>query len=53
MAAKLQREIDDIPMKLKKLEEDERRKIKDRARKSPTIRGWGAITIGSRSPMER
>jgi Flp pilus assembly protein TadB len=44
MAAKLQREIDEVPMKLKKLEEDERRKIKERAKKSPTIQGLGRPT---------
>jgi len=41
MAAKLQREIDEVPKKLKKLEEDERRRIKDRARKTPTLQGLG------------
>jgi len=38
-AAELQREIDDIPRKLKKLEDDERRRIKDRAAKTPTMQG--------------
>jgi len=41
MAAKLQREIDEVPKKLKQLEEDERRRIKDRAARTPTIQGLG------------
>ena len=40
-AAQLQREIDEVPKKLKELEEAEKRKMQDRAKKSPTIHGLG------------
>lgn len=40
-AAELQREIDEVPKKLKELEEAEKRKMQDRAKKSPTIHGFG------------
>jgi hypothetical protein len=40
-AAELQREIDGIPGKLKRLEEHRRRTIRDRAVRTPTILGLG------------
>lgn len=40
-AAELQREIDEVPKKLKRLEENERRRISDRASKTPTMREPG------------
>lgn len=40
-AAELQRQIDDIPKKIKEREEEKWRKIRDRAARTPTIRGLG------------
>lgn len=40
-AAELQREIDGIPGKIRKLEEEQRRKIRERARRTPTMQGLG------------
>lgn len=40
-AAEIQAQIDDIPRKIKKHEEEERRKIRDRATKTPTMQGLG------------
>jgi hypothetical protein len=40
-AAELQREIDVIPGKIKKLEEHQRRVIHDRAVRTPTVQGLG------------
>lgn len=40
-AAELQREIDEVPRKLKQLEEAEMRKRRERAEKTPTIQGLG------------
>ena len=40
-AAELQREIDGIPLKLKQLEEAEKRRMRERAERTPTIQGLG------------
>ncbi len=38
-AAELRRQIDEVPKKLKKMEEEEMRRIRDRAARTPTILG--------------
>lgn len=40
-AAELQRQIDEVPRKIKRLEEEERRRMRERAEMSPTIHGLG------------
>ncbi len=38
-AAELRRQIEEVPKKLKKIEEDKMRRIRERAARTPTIRG--------------
>lgn len=40
-AAEIQRTIDGVPRKLRQLEEAERRRMRERAQKTPTIEGLG------------
>jgi Flp pilus assembly protein TadB len=52
-AAELQREIEAIPQKIRKLEKEQQRKIKERASRMPTMQGLGRPVHKLHSVSER